>query len=597
MQDKTDGDALGSRSPLAPASPSASPRAPVSPQTPAVGKSAGGGDPNSNMTPSTEDSPSAHSELARLLRSNSKNHYTTTKRDVSTGPLLRSLELRFQLESELIHVVDKFKNLNSRHTAEEFSRKIHELETLKLNVDTLKEKLSNAEANRAAHMRKIADLEQDKAAQLVQIMKLREKTLTQVVDDHEERAVLLTEKDDEIEALNEHLKSLEKELCDLKATTREYRERCEKAEVQMADAVDSLKTLEASTTVYKEKKEAEIKKLESRVKDGDEYRSTVNSRLGLMEDEVSSLNSTILKLKADLTRATSDLEQERKKSADQMERLQEADTTMSAFYESSKEERSSGLKTKEEMDDMKRELAKLKSRDKGRYNEGALKVAQIENERLRSSLAQGQKQIDELEAQNIALMRKLADQENLVERTKAEMVTVQSDAQLRVERLENNIRVLCQNIESSNSILSMRSRKNDEQSKPKQAESKADMVRREMEQWQAAHKEQEDEAALQRDLAILNGTLDVDDYTEDDNDDMILEKARAGYAGKTQKDPRKSPQAQQQKRVPGSPYTSNAVITNKSKKQKGGGNAVRSGGRSTFHEEIPSVAAKVKSRR
>jgi hypothetical protein len=120
--------------------------------------------------------------------------------------------------------------------------------------------------------------------------------------------------------------------------------------------------------------------------------------------------------------------------------------------------------------------------------------------------------------------------------------------------------------------LSMRSRKNDEQSKPKQAESKADMVRREMEQWQAAHKEQEDEAALQRDLAILNGTLDVDDYTEDDNDDMILEKARAGYAGKTQKDPRKSPQAQQQKRV-------------------------RSGGRSTFHEEIPSVAAKVKSRR
>ena len=138
MQDKSDGNALAAESPLAPTSPSASPRAPVSPQTPAIGKSAGGFDPNSNMTPSTEDTPSAHSELARLLRSNSKNHYTATKRDVSTGPLLRSLELRFQLESELVHVVDKFKNLNSRHTAEEFSRKIYELETVKLNVYTLK---------------------------------------------------------------------------------------------------------------------------------------------------------------------------------------------------------------------------------------------------------------------------------------------------------------------------------------------------------------------------------------------------------------------------------------------------------------------------
>ena len=154
------------------------------------------------------------------------------------------------------------------------------------------------------------------------------------------------------------------------------------------------------------------------------------------------------------------------------------------MYSSSREQRSDEVKSREELDTMKRELAKLKTRDKARFNEGALQVANVENDRLRNSLVEGQKQIDMLEQQNIQLTRKLADQVALVERTKAEMAAAQNDARQRVERLENNIRVLCQNIESSNSILSMRSKKKEE---PKRVESKADMVRREMEEWQNNH--------------------------------------------------------------------------------------------------------------
>ena len=69
------------------------------------------------------------------------------------------------------------------------------------------------------------------------------------------------------------------------------------------------------------------------------------------------------------------------------------------------------------------------------------------------------------------------------------MAAAQKDARVRIERLENNVRVLCQNIESSNSILSMRSRKVEE---PKRVESKADIVRREMEEWQNNHDAERD---------------------------------------------------------------------------------------------------------
>ena len=126
---------------------------------------------------------------------------------------------------------------------------------------------------------------------------------------------------------------------------------------------------------------------------------------------------------------------------------------------------------------------KLKNRDRARYNEGALEVAKLENERLRASLAEGQKQIDELEKQNILLTRKMGDASAAAEKAKAEVVAVQQESQIRVQRLENNIRVLCQNIESSNSILSMRSKKPKEEKPP--IESKADMVRREMAEWQS----------------------------------------------------------------------------------------------------------------
>ena len=42
--------------------------------------------------------------------------------DSSTGSLLRSLELRFQMESELLHVVDKLRSLHDKHNVDEFHK-------------------------------------------------------------------------------------------------------------------------------------------------------------------------------------------------------------------------------------------------------------------------------------------------------------------------------------------------------------------------------------------------------------------------------------------------------------------------------------------
>ena len=138
---------------------------------------------------------------------------------------------------------------------------------------------------------------------------------------------------------------------------------------------------------------------------------------------------------------------------------------------------------------------------------------------MRSSLVEGQKQIDSLEQQNIQLTRKLADQVSLVEQTKNEMAATQNDARVRIERLENNVRVLCQNIESSNSILSMRSRKVEE---PKRVESTADIVRREMAEWQNNHEAEQDSLREIEALAAGNDGDDVDDMVSEEDLKFLL---------------------------------------------------------------------------
>ena len=84
-------------------------------------------------------------------------------------------------------------------------------------------------------------------------MKLRESALDNSKTDHEERAILLQEKDEEIEALNEHLKEVESNLSQAKIHVREYRERCEKAEVQMHQAIDGMKTVETNAQLHQDK--------------------------------------------------------------------------------------------------------------------------------------------------------------------------------------------------------------------------------------------------------------------------------------------------------------------------------------------------------
>ena len=59
---------------------------------------------------------------------------------------------------------------------------------------------------------------------------------------------MLQEKDEEIEALNEHLKEVESNLSQAKIHVREYRERCEKAEVQIYQVKMVLKAENLCTT-------------------------------------------------------------------------------------------------------------------------------------------------------------------------------------------------------------------------------------------------------------------------------------------------------------------------------------------------------------
>ena len=104
------------------------------------------------------------------------------------------------------------------------------------------------------------------------------------------------------------------------------------------------------------------------------------------------------------------------------------------------------------------------------------------------------------------------------------MTAVQNDSKSRIERLENNIRVLCQNIESSNSILSMRSRKTEE---PKRVETKAEMVRREMEEWQNNH------AAEKETLLKNNEDGDDGDLVNEDDLKYLLSSSVHSKGGKS----------------------------------------------------------------
>ena len=137
------------------------------------------------------------------------------------------------------------------------------------------------------------------------------------------------------------------------------------------------------------------------------------------------------------------------------------------------------------------------------------------------------------------MTRKLADQVSLVEQTKNEMAATQNDARVRIERLENNVRVLCQNIESSNSILSMRSRKVEE---PKRVESKADIVRREMAEWQNNHDAERDSLREIEALAASNGGDDVSDMVSEEDLKFLLSsqnKAKRKADSNSRKDRKK----------------------------------------------------------
>ena len=134
----------------------------------------------------------------------------------------------------------------------------------------------------------------------------------------------------------------------------------------MHRAIDGMKTLEASVKLNQDKSAGHIQSIESQLADAEQYRSTVNSRLTEMEDEVSSLNSTILKLKGELNRSNILLDEEKKKSQKLEESVKEANETLSTMYSSSREQRSDEVKSREELEQMKREVEKLKSRDKAR---------------------------------------------------------------------------------------------------------------------------------------------------------------------------------------------------------------------------------------
>lgn len=191
-----------------------------------------------------------------------------------------------------------------------------------------------------------------------------------------------------------------------------------------------------------------------------------------------------------------------------------------------------------------------------------------------------------MEQQNIQLTKKLANQVSLVEQTKNEMAAVQKDARVRIERLENNVRVLCQNIESSNSILSMRSRKVEE---PKRVESKADIVRREMAEWQNNREAEQDSLREIEALAAGNGGDDVDDMVSEEDLKFLLSsenKSKRKTASSSRKEKRK-------KAEKASPYLqSNSTPVNRRNSKSGTPNGKTARARSSFVDDIRGQASR-----
>jgi hypothetical protein len=147
---------------------------------------------------------------------------------------------------------------------------------------------------------------------------------------------------------------------------------------------------------------------------------------------------------------------------------------------------------------------------------------------LQAILAETHQHSQEAEKRLHASEKKCAEKDTKMRTMRSEMDLRTSESEERIRRLENNVRVLCQNIENSNSILAMKkSKKYDEEEYDERTiderhqdilqkttnihpehqfsskiqydqakDTRADMLRKEMETWHVQHQQKQDEEEI-----------------------------------------------------------------------------------------------------
>eukprot|EP00949_MAST-11_sp_MAST-11-sp1_P003647 g3647.t1 len=415
------------------------------------------------------------------------------------GAMLRSLELRESIEAELIHAVEKLKKLRARASIDSFRGLATALEAERCANAKLKEALDAKDSELYAIKGQLADTEQAKAGQLVELMELKTTKHANNVEQQTEYLQRARKKDSEIAALNEHNKELEADIARAKGERDAHAKRAAEMEAQMKQTLESLTTVEEKATKRELELTGRVSELTERVNRAEDFRTTMNRQLSRLEDENADLNHKILRHKAEV--ANRDLAiMEKEARITELERnLAQTDNALATNDESMRRQRENDTKLRAELRKLREDLEAMQRANEEEGTLAQLNEANKEILRLRAALSQTQKSLDESDNNALTMRQKLSEAEITAHRAQEEARHAKEDAAAQIERLENNIQVLCQNIENSNQMLSMRNRSNDTSAPaPKTNEDfvpatkqqrKASQIRDEMEQWQEQHEE------------------------------------------------------------------------------------------------------------
>ena len=377
-------------------------------------------------------------------------------RSTSADVLLRSLELRESVEKELLHSVEKLVKLRHRGDAQQFRLHVARLKAQEQQIDDLQQRVNQKDEDVHSLRRQLSNLEQKCAAQTVQLMTVKTELHSSNVEISTDRARQLKLKDDEIQALNAHLGEVEIAL----HGSQLDKEAREKALATMQEQHQVVQhELNVVNTNYEKKTEQflnEIEHLKARVNHADAYRSESTRQMSTAEDEAAVQAHTQLKMKATIAKLDVTITEQKQHIGLLQQQVAEANDNLKLAMDRSKTYQTKKEQDRQEVEQLRAELIKLSEDSIDVSSERMLDDARTQITSLQAILAETHQHSQEAEKRLHASEKKGADKDAKMRAMRSEMDEHASESEERIRRLENNIRVLCQNIENSNSILTMK---------------------------------------------------------------------------------------------------------------------------------------------